>query len=431
MALERYPRDKPLKLGLVGCGGMGRRHLHGLAQLENAGINPFNLVGVCDPFAEAANAAAQLAEELLGVRPSVYADLGAMASLGGLDAVDVVTTPATHHLVGAAAFDLGLHVQIEKPVAITISAANFLERAADKSGRVLSVAENFRRDPLNRLLRAVIDSQEIGRPAMMIDTTLSGGGAVVITPWRSTSAQGGLLMDVGVHNADMFEYFMGPVEEVTAWAGVLEPQRSFRGLNSNLARFYELSNRQAGGNYRADGVDSGFALLRFSSGAAGQWSMALGVGGGDPVRMRRIYLEDGMIECPDDRSGQPPMITRRGDRSQYCGDAVLELVPDFELPEATAHLFGGDRFGRVDLEFNEIDARITASEYWELGDCILNGNRPEVGITEGRAALAVVLGAIESGLAARSVKIADLLEGRISAYQDRLLAESTGSGPGP
>ena len=45
------------------------------------------------------------------------------------------------------------------------------------------------------------------------------------------------------------------------------------------------------------------------------------------------------------------MITRRGDRSQYCGDAVLELVPDFELPEATAHLFGGDRFGRVDLEF--------------------------------------------------------------------------------
>ncbi|MDE2701601.1 MAG: Gfo/Idh/MocA family oxidoreductase [Chloroflexota bacterium] len=428
MALERYSRAKPLKLALVGCGGMGRRHLHGLAQLESAGLNPFDLVGVCDPFAEAANAAAHLAEKLLDVQPRVYAGLEDLAAAEEPDAVDIVTTPATHHLVGAAALDLGLHVQIEKPVAITISAANFLERAADESGRVLSVAENFRRDPINRLLRAVIDSQELGQPAMMIDTTLSGGGAVVITPWRSTSAQGGLLMDVGVHNADMFEYFMGPVEEITAWAGVLEPQRSFRGLNSNLARFYELSNRQAAGDYRADGVDSGFALLRFSSGAAGQWSMALGVGGGDPVRMRRIYLEDGMIECPDDRSGQPPSIVRRGDRSECCGDAVLGLVPEFELPEVTAHLFGGNRFGRIEMGFNEIDARITASEYWELGDCILNNKRPEVGITEGRAALAVVLGAIESGLSARSVKVSDLLEGRVSAYQDRLLPESPGPG---
>ncbi len=428
MALERYPGAKPLKLALVGCGGMGRRHLHGLSQLERAGINPFDLVAVCDPFAEAAQSAAQLAEELLGTRPAVYGELEAMAAQEGPDAVDVVTTPSTHHLVGADALDLGLNVQIEKPVAITISAANFLERAAAESGLVLSVAENFRRDPINRLLRAVIDSRVLGAPSMMIDTTLSGGGAVVITPWRSTSAQGGLLMDVGVHNADMFEYFMGPVEEITAWAGVLEPQRSFEGLNRNLARFYELSNREVAGDYRADGIDSGFALLRFESGAAGQWSMALGVGGGDPVRMRRIYLEDGMIECPDDRSGNPPTIVRRGDRSQYRGNAVLDLVPGFELPEATAHLFGGNRFGRVELDFNQIDARITASEYWELGDCILNGNQPEVGVAEGRAALAVVLGAIESGLAARSVSVADLLEGRVSAYQDRLLAEAPDSG---
>ena len=419
--MQSFGQSKPLKLALVGCGGMGRRHLHGLARLEKAGVNPFALVAVCDPFEDAVNAAAELAEEVLGIRPATFSELESMVSQASPDAADIVTTPATHHIVGSAALGLGLNVQIEKPVAITIAAANALERAASDSGRVLAVAENFRRDPINRLLRAVIDSGSLGRPAMMIDTTLSGGGAVVITPWRSTSAQGGLLMDVGVHNADMFEYFMGPVEEVTAWTGVLEPQRSFQGLNNNLARFYELSNRQVSGEYESDGVDSGFALLRFSSGAAGQWSMALGVGGGDPVRMRRIYLDYGMIECPDDRSGRPPLITRRGDRAEFRGDAILDLVPDFELPEVTAHLFGGNQFGQIDMEFNEIDARITASEYWDLGDCILNSKRPEVGITEGRAALAVVLGAIESGLAARSVRISDLLAGRVSAYQDRML----------
>ena len=402
---------------------MGRRHLHGLAQLDRAGINPFSLVAVCDPFAEAGDAAAELALDLLGVRPTVYTELDSMVARERPDAADIVTTPATHHLVGAAALGLGLNVQIEKPVAITIAASKSLEQAGRDSGRVLSVAENFRRDPINRLLRAVIESGVLGSPAMMIDTTLSGGGAVVITPWRSTSAQGGLLMDVGVHNADMFQYLMGPVEEISAWAGVLEPQRRFQGLNSNLASFYELSNRRVGGQYRADGIDSGFALLRFASGAAGQWSMALGVGGGDPVRMRRIYLENGMIECPDDRSGHPPRVFVRDGRSEHVGAEVLDLVPEFELPDATAHLFEGRRIGRIDMEFNEIDARITASEYWELGDCILNGNRPEVGIAEGRTALAVVLGAIESGLAGQTVKIAELLEGRFTTYQDRLLAE--------
>ena len=55
---------------------------------------------------------------------------------------------------------------------------------------------------------------------MMIDTTLSGGGAVVITPWRSTSAQGGLLMARRrTQLPTMFEYFMGPVEEVHRLGG--------------------------------------------------------------------------------------------------------------------------------------------------------------------------------------------------------------------
>jgi predicted dehydrogenase len=426
--LQSFGRAKPLRLAVVGCGGMGRRHLHGLARLEKAGINPFALTAVCDPRAEPAAAAAQLADELLGRRPAEYSDLSQMATEIAPDAIDVVTTPSTHHAVASQALQLGIHVMVEKPVAITINAANALEAVAAGSGCVLSVAENYRRDPLNRLLRAVIDSRVLGDPALMMDTSLSGGGNVLITPWRSTRAEGGLLLDVGVHHADMFTYFLGPVTEVTAWSGVLEPKRRFAGLNSNLARHYELSNRGVGGEFAADGVDAGFALLRFASGAGGQWSTALGVGGGPPIRMRRVYLEGGMIECPEDRSGRPPTVTLRSERREMIGNEILELVPDFALSGPAAHLFGGDRIGQLDMEFNEIDACITASEYWELGDCILSGSRPEVGVGEGRAAVAVVLGVIESGLAKRSVKIADLLEGRESAYQDRHLAESTGSG---
>ncbi len=402
---------------------MGRRHLHGLAVLEQAGMNPFALAAVCDPFVEAGQAAADLAEEVLGNQPAVYANLAEMSAEIQLDAADIVTMPSTHHTVAAEALQLGINVQVEKPVALTIRAADLLERVADATGLVCSVAENFRRDPLNRLVRSVVDSGVLGRPLMMVDTTLSGGGTVLITPWRSTQAEGGLLMDVGVHNADMFGYFMGPLDSVTGWAGVLEPQRHWGGQVGNLARYYQLSNRGVAGTYDADGVDSGFALLRFNSGAGGHWSQALGVGGGDHFRYRRIYLEGGMIECPDDRSGQPANVTVRDGRSQLTGDEVLDLVPNFRLDVPTAALFGGDRLGHVDLGFDAIDRRIMASEYWELGNCIENDLLPEVTVAEGRGALATVLGVIESSLAGRTVTMAEILAGGPSIYQDGIDAQ--------
>ena len=414
-----------LKLALVGCGGMGRRHLHGLAQLVDAGMCPFSLTAVCDPFPEAGAAAAELAAQLLGVRPQVYQEFAELAKTEAPDAVDVVTTPASHHTVAANALRAGINVQVEKPVALTIAAADFLAAAAG-SETVLSVAENYRRDPLNRLVRALVASGVLGAPQMMLDTTLSGGGAVVITPWRSTRAEGGLLLDVGVHHADILEYFMGPLESVAAWSRVLEPERDWQGLGGNLAEFYQLSNRTVHGSYRSDGIDSGFALLRFKSGAGGQWTMGLGVGGGERVRLRRIYLEGGMIECPEDRSGHPIRVTPRSGHGEISGEAVLDLVPDFELPDATARLFGSSRIGRIELGFNAIDARITASEYWELGDCILTGSQPEVGITQGRSALATVLAVIESGIVGTSVTIDQILTGSVSTYQDPLNEQLAG-----
>ena len=34
-----------ISLAIVGCGGMGHRHLYGLAELQNAGLSPFELIG--------------------------------------------------------------------------------------------------------------------------------------------------------------------------------------------------------------------------------------------------------------------------------------------------------------------------------------------------------------------------------------------------
>ena len=41
-----------IALAIVGCGGMGHRHLEGLAELTRAGRSPYRLLGVCDPVAD-------------------------------------------------------------------------------------------------------------------------------------------------------------------------------------------------------------------------------------------------------------------------------------------------------------------------------------------------------------------------------------------
>ena len=47
-------------LGLVGCGGMGRRHLRGMERLHKVGKRSFDLVAVCDVMPESAAAAADM-----------------------------------------------------------------------------------------------------------------------------------------------------------------------------------------------------------------------------------------------------------------------------------------------------------------------------------------------------------------------------------
>lgn len=57
---------EPIKIGLVGCGGMGRRHLRGIATLYDSSFSNVELVAVCDLNQDNANFLADEAAELLG-----------------------------------------------------------------------------------------------------------------------------------------------------------------------------------------------------------------------------------------------------------------------------------------------------------------------------------------------------------------------------
>src|SRR5690349_3587062 len=110
-----------VNIAAVGCGGMGRRHLNGMAALYQSSQCNLELVAVCDTREDNASWLADEAERLLGARPKVYTEIGRMArEIDDLRAVDVTTDVVSHHAVLQSCFQAGLNVLCEKPLALTL-----------------------------------------------------------------------------------------------------------------------------------------------------------------------------------------------------------------------------------------------------------------------------------------------------------------------
>ena len=106
---------KKIRLAIIGCGGMGHRHMYGLAELHRVGWDRFELVAACDPVISNAESLAQQAEERLGKKPTVVTNLDELAK-SNVNAVDITTTPPYHHTVAVETLERGWHTMVEKPM---------------------------------------------------------------------------------------------------------------------------------------------------------------------------------------------------------------------------------------------------------------------------------------------------------------------------
>jgi predicted dehydrogenase len=405
-----------IPFAIVGCGGMGLRHLLGLKELLDAGLCTLELVAVCDLRRDNAAHLADEAERLLGGRPFVYDDLARMsAALPDLQAVDIATDVRAHHALACAALDLGLHVLCEKPLALTVRGCNRILEAQRRSGKVLSVAENYRRDPMSRLTRATLDAGAVGAPYLYLDTSVGAGNRIVITPWRHRKLSGGMLLDGGVHNADMMLYYMGDVRQVYARTALWEKTRFKPEGTSSTAGFYARWQGEMPESIEATAEDTLVATIDFCSGAIGQWTQSY-AGHGRGYGHRVIYGSQGALRPGGTRDGASPLLTL-DDGSEVTGPALLERAPGYHLDEAAAVLFGADRPASYDLTFPEADRKLLALEYHEMGECILHGRTPEVDGLAGRRAVALCYAALESGLLNRPVTLDEIEVEGTGAYE--------------
>ncbi len=139
-----------LRVGVIGCGYWGAKHLRVLSTLP--GIREVVAIDR-DEFRLA---------RARGVSPGIKTETDLERVLHRLDALVIATPAHTHAEIGRRAIEVGVSVLIEKPMATTLDDAEMLVSAAASAGRTLMVGHTFEYNPAVVALRRLIASGDLG-----------------------------------------------------------------------------------------------------------------------------------------------------------------------------------------------------------------------------------------------------------------------------
>ena len=187
----------PLRIGLIGCGGIAQSHLKALQSLPE-----FEVVAAADvDLSRAQQAAADY-----GI-PQALDSYTAMLQ-GDLDAVSICLPHHLHREATVAALQAGKHVLCEKPMATTLADADAMIAAAEAADRTLMIGQVLRFRPANQRAREIILDDGIGEVRQVIRRRYGFSKDYPRAPWSADPAKAGgwALYGFGSHEADAILY---------------------------------------------------------------------------------------------------------------------------------------------------------------------------------------------------------------------------------
>jgi len=376
-----------IRMAMLGCGGMSGAHVRGLKILWENGIKTFDIAATCDIVEERAAGRAKEIAEFQGTSPRVYTDVDEMlAKETDLQAVDISSLHSAHHILAIPCLDAGKNVIIEKPLGITVRTGRMIVDAAERSGKVLTVAENYRRSPQNRAVRWAVEQGMIGKPRIFMWQDV--GESLGTWGWRDFKMQAGAgwILDGGVHFTDLFRYHLGAEAlEVFALSKAYMPYR------------FEKSDTMEG---RVDVTveDTTFATIKFENDIIVQWTTcraAPGKGFGGHV----IHGSEGSIDLGGNISA------RKGDIN---GEELQKMFREAISDEGKEKLFPSGITDTVAIELKD------------FADALLTGSEPEVDGVEGLKDAAICMAVMESSWINKPVSMSDIESCKIEGYQKEI-----------
>ena len=337
--------------GVVGTGVIAAMHAAAIATLPRARLVAVTDVagGAAAAFAAARDCAAEPGLDQLLARPDV-------------DVVCVCVPSGLHAEVGVRAALAGKHLVVEKPIDVTLAAADRLIGAARAAGVALTVISQHRFDPGLIELKRLLGDGALGRLVLAEASTkwYRTQAYYDSAAWRGTWAMdGGSLMNQGIHYVDLLRWCMGPVTEVTA-----------------------VCVTQA---HQVEVEDTALAIVRFGSGAVGTILSSTAAFPGFPQRLE-VTGTDGTVIVEDGRIVRRAFGTQAGDAGPGDG-AGPGAAADPAAIEVASH----------------------AAQIADLLAAIEEGREPAVDGQAGRDALEIVRAVYESARTGSPVRLTGAL----------------------
>jgi predicted dehydrogenase len=360
-----------------GPGGPGEGRRHGFGIVGTGTIAPTHAAAIAAVPGAALRAVTDVAPERAAAFAARYGcraepDLDALLARDDIDVVSVCVPSGLHAEVGSRVAAAGKHLVVEKPVDVSLAAADRLISAARAAGITMTVISQHRFDPGLTELRRLLDAGALGRLVLGQASTkwYRSQGYYDSAPWRGTWAlDGGALMNQGIHYVDLLRWSMGPVAEVTA-------------VCVTAAHQVEVE-------------DVALAVLRFSSGAVGMIVASTAVFPGFAQRLE-ISGTGGTVVVEDGE------IIHRGFSSEAAdpGDRGSLVTTSATAPAAAA--------GRRGAAASPADLA-AASHAAQIADFLAavdEGRQPAVTGQSGRDALEIVCAVYQSAREGRTVSLA-------------------------
>ena len=235
---------------IIGPGKVSHTHAMALASLPES-----DLVAVCGRTPDKTQAFAAK----FGAR--AFTDLHEMLRDSDMQAVVICTPHPQHAEQAIAAAQAGKHVLVEKPMAITLAECDRMIAAARANKVKLGVISQRRLYPCVQRVKHAVEAGKLGEPAIGTTTVMGWRGPeyYALDAWRGTwqGEGGGVLVNQAPHQLDLFQWIMGPVEELFGyWANLNHPYIEVEDTAMAVVRFQSgalgtilLSNSQNPGLY--------------------------------------------------------------------------------------------------------------------------------------------------------------------------------------
>lgn len=197
-------------MGLLGCGWAGAQHLRALTAL--APRADLQVVIDIDP---------ERARTTAGERgaPAWATDYRPWLDRTQLDLLCICLPHHLHAEATIAAAEAGLHVLIEKPLAVTLAEADAMIAAAERAGVTLMVSENVRFQAAYARLAELLATGAIGRPFLVrIAREHQMHAYLRQRPWFIEQPSGGILYSGGIHDLELLRMLAGEIAHVYAIA---------------------------------------------------------------------------------------------------------------------------------------------------------------------------------------------------------------------